>query len=262
MRFVIIAAERTGSSYLTSRLRRHRDILCHGEVFHKKNVWVYWPKRDSTDEVKAELHTLRHKDPRALLERVFAATYGHPCVGFKIFKGQCDSILQTLIDDRSVRKVVLYRRNVLANYASALAAARTGIWSTKEALETEVPKLTFKSAQFIRFHDDYVQSYRFIIGSLNENREPFLLYNYEDVNDPMLFAGLLVFIGADPGRFREIPRREIVKQNPADVLSRFSNPDAAASFLRDHGLLHWAHEPRTDCGPLALIAAPAVQPNV
>jgi len=258
MRFVVIGSPRTGSSYLTQKLRRQADILCHGEVFHQRHVWVYWPKRDLTDAVRDELAELRRREPEALLERVFATDYGHACVGFKIFEGQCDPVLERLIGDASVRKVVLFRRNVLANYASAQAAGRSGSWSTTTTpADGSPPKVKFRTGRFVRFHNEYVGFYRRIIEDLNGKREPFYLVNYEDIDDPYLFACLVNFIGGDPRAAGKSLRNQLQKQNASDILSRFSNPDEVVAFLTEHRLLHWAREPATDIGPFAsLDAAP------
>jgi hypothetical protein len=252
MRFVIIAAPRTGSSQLTVRLREHPDVLCHGEVFHRKNLYVYWPKRDLTDDVKMELSALRQADPDALLERVLSANYGRSCVGFKIFFGQCDPVLDTILDDPAIRKVVLFRRNVLANYSSALAASRSGSWSTKEDLDpSSSHKVKFKAEQFIRFHNDYVGSFRNVIDRLNTGREPYHLIYYEDINDAHMFASLISFIGTDPRQSRKTERRHLKKQSSPDILSRFSNPDEVAAFVNRYRLTHWMYEAHPDFHALA-----------
>lgn len=252
MRFVIIGAPRTGSSHLTEMLRAHPDILCHGEVFHRKNVWVYWPKRDLTEQVRSELYELRCSNPEALLSRVFSASYGRQCVGFKIFPGQCDVVLDKVIGDRSVRKVVLFRRNVLANFASAVAAGRTGSWSTKEDVGP-TPKIPFRVERFVTFHDEYIAAYRVVINKLNDRCEAYHLVHYEDINDPVFYASLINFIGARPDSRSAPGRKQLRKQSSSDILSRFSNPEDVEEFLRRRRLLHWIHEAPPDIGPLRLM---------
>jgi hypothetical protein len=248
-RFVVIGSPRTGSSHLTERLRSHPGILCHGEVFHPKNLWVYWPKRDLTDEVRNELLALRQSDPGALVERIFSQSYGRSAVGFKIFTGHCDEILDRLIADPSVRKIVLLRKNVLANFSSYLAAGRTATWGTKSPAEEGGPgKIVFKEKQFVKFYHNYTNFYKTVIGGLNANGQAFQLVHYEDINDSLLFSGIVTFVGANPTvPLRE--RRELVKQNSSDILSRFANPGSVRAFLREHGLLDWLHEGQTTIDP-------------
>lgn len=259
MRFVIIASPRTGSNNLVFKLRAHPAILCNGEVFHPKNVWVFWPKGELTDPVKAELLQLKRADPRGLLERVFAANFGRSVVGFKIFRGQNDEIMERLIDDSSIRKIVLYRKNVLANYSSTLAANRTKTFSIRDVGEPMgSPKVPFAPKRFVNFHNSYMEFYHYVLNRLNAKREQFYFLNYEDINDGHLFANLLNFLGVDPEVFSTEPElKPFVKQNPADILSRFANPDDAAGFLHRHGLLHWAHEGETAIATLALAVSPA-----
>jgi hypothetical protein len=257
VKFAIIASARTGSSHLVDKLREHPEILCHGEVFHHNEVWVYRPKGKIGDDAHAELRELRRTDPEALMERVFAADYGRASVGFKIFAGQCDPVLDKLVNDRSVRKVVLYRRNVLANFASGLAAKDTGKWGTRKASGPEVDhRVQFRPAHFTRFHERYVGFYRRIIETLNANREVFLPLDYEDINNPYLFASLVNFIGGDPAQCGERLRKPLKKQGRTDILSRFSNPDVVRAFLEKNRLLHWMHESDPGVWALGSLAEP------
>ena len=132
MRFVIIASARTGSSHLVNVLGGHPEVFCHGNVFAQHMMATFWPKgaRPTASEVgaiKSDLREIREKDPDAFLERVFSMDFGRAHVGFKIFRGQNDAILEKLIADSSVRKIVLFRRNVLANYSSAMLAKESQI---------------------------------------------------------------------------------------------------------------------------------------
>ncbi len=254
MRFVIIASPRTGSSHLVNMLGGHPEIFCNGNVFHPKHVWVFWPDSDLGREVKAELLRLRNTDPMALLERVFATNYGRPHVGFKIFEGQNDEILQKLIGDEAVRKIVLYRKNVLANYSSKIVARKTDKFNAREGEQGgEVTKIQFVPGKFVSFHARYNAFYRGVIDRLNQNRQHFHLIDYDEINDPSLLAALTTFIGADPSRESvELDQdKRHVKQNPSDICSRFSNPEEVRDFLVEHGLLHWAHEGETSLGRLS-----------
>jgi LPS sulfotransferase NodH len=246
MRFVIIGSPRTGSSHLVTLLGSHPEILCNGNVFHPKNVWVFWPKKDLSEETRLELLELRRTNPEALLDRVFAASYGRTHVGFKIFQGQHDKILDRLIVDHDLKKIVLYRRNVLANYASSLAAKHSGDWGGKpEGRSAENPRVRFEGDKFTLFHDSYVAFYRDIIHKLNVNGQVFHLVNYEDINNPLLFGALLRFIGVTGDVSSASVKVHHAKQNSSDILSRFLNPVTVLEFMHTQGLLHWLHEGET-----------------
>lgn len=248
MRFVIVAAPRTGSSHLVTQLSAHPDIFCNGNSLHPKQMWLSWPKEDLTPSVKSELAELRKRDSTAFLERLYSAGYGRSHVGFKIFDRQNNAALRKLLKKRNVRKIVLYRKNVLANFASALAARTNKEWSVKEGcLVAQAPQVRFGEQEFIRFHNRYVNFYSDVFNRLSRYHEPFHFIEYLDINEPLLFAGLVNFIGADPAKLdKPAPlRAPHAKQNSPDILSRFENPDEVATFLERRGLQHWSHEGET-----------------
>jgi LPS sulfotransferase NodH len=248
MRFVIICAPRTGSSHLVSVLSGHPELLVSGNIFDdrkRKRLYVFWPQEELTPEVKAELLDLRKSDPEAFLEHIFNHNFGRRHVGFKIFKGENDDILDRIMRDSDIRKVVLYRRNVLANFSSALVARKTGQYGLKEGKPTgEVPKIKFSEERFIKFHNKYASFFQFVTSRLNALGQEFCFLSYEDINEPHVLANLVTFLGGDPGKpmLKENQFKRQTKQNSSDILSRFSNAYEVEGFLRRHDLLHWMHE--------------------
>ena len=249
MRFVIIASRRTGSSHLVNTLSGHPEIFCHGNIFGSHMMPVFWPrgqrKPREIESIKTELRELRDADPEGFLDRVYTLGHGKPHVGFKIFRGQNNRILETLIRDSSVRKLVLYRGNVLASYSSDLAAKSTGSWGAQEGHEKpRAPKVKFSEDEFVAYYNENARWYSRIIGDLLSHREAFHLIRYEEINDPLFLRTIVNFIGADPNRpieESEQPKRQI-KQNSFDIVSRFSDEDGVRQFLSRHSLLSWAHE--------------------
>src|SRR5204863_4584463 len=128
MAFVIIASPRTGSTHLTALLHKHSDIICHGELFHPKmkNPLKRWQSSDQVPNGVNEMVELRKSDPKKFLRLVFSNDHGGKHVGFKIFNGHNNEILDELIADTSVKKVVLFRPNLLAVYSSSQIAHRIG----------------------------------------------------------------------------------------------------------------------------------------
>ena len=258
MQFVVICAPRTGSSHLMSSLGLHPEIFANGNILdaRRQKLYVFWPKCDVTPTIKSELTDLRTKDPSAFVARIFAANYGKSHVGFKIFRGENDAVLGNLIADKAVRKVILYRRNVLANFSSALIAKETGQYGLRDgAAKVADSGVKFNSDHFIRFHDRYVGFFGRILSDLSSTGQVYHFINYEDVNNPHAIANLVAFLGADPSRkfAAESDDRQHQKQNSSDILSRFSNPSSARRFLRENGLLHWMHEGGFYLGPITPI---------
>ena len=251
MRFLIVAAPRTGSSHLCDLLNGQPDILCNGEVFHPRKAYVRWPRVPGRKQTIQELEQLRERDAVEFVEHIFATDFGRSHVGFKMFDGHHDSILEQLIDSRDVRKIVLYRRNVLANYSSKLLASASGKWDHRnnEPVQ-EQRKVRFNAKQFVKFHNKYVEYYGRVLARLNESQQCFWLHNYEDINSNHLFAGLVGFIGGKASSISLESKHR--RQNSADIVSRFVNPDAVERFMSACRLQHWAHEGDTSLKQLSI----------
>lgn len=247
MRFVIIASPRTGSTHLTSLLNEQDDIACHGEIFHPKKVFVRWPKQEKAPEAMATLMKLREQDPQRFLDHISANSGDSTNIGFKIFAGHNDAFLETLIADNAVRKIVLWRSNLLASYSSSL------IRGQKRAGPPEPVRVRFDPAKFIAYGERHCAFYRKVFERLTTARQVFFIVNYEQINDPWLLASLVTFVGGDPTRLIARSRRD--KINTPAILSRFSNADEVAEFLRDRGLTGWEHESPVSLDPFGLHGA-------
>lgn len=244
MPFVIIASARTGSTHLTNLLHAQSDIFCNGEICHKKKVYVRWDKVDRDTQVLAELATLRDRDPQKFLDRIFAMNYGRREVGFKIFAGQNKAVFNTMLENTEIKKIVLFRRNILANYSSKLIAAENGRYQlgkrhAREGLQ-DSPAVRFDEKEFNNFCRRYNRYYDNILEQLRQSGQFYYFMNYEDINEPQIFGNLLRFLGSDVSH-RKFEGR-IVKQNPPHVVSRFANVADVEDFLRRRKLQHWAYE--------------------
>jgi hypothetical protein len=242
MRFVIIASPRTGSTHLTSLLNEQEGIACHGEIFHPKKVFVRWPKKQKSAEVMAELMIVRERNPQEFLEYVCANSGECRHIGFKIFAGHNDAFLEMLIADDTIKKIVLYRSNLLASYSSTLTRKRSEL--------AKSPRVKFDSAKFTAYGERRCAFYRRIFERLNAARQVFFVAHYEQINDPWFFASLVSFIGGDPERL--VARSRRAKLNTSDILSRFSNSTEAADFLRSHDLIGWQHESPVSLDPFGI----------
>lgn len=249
MRFVIISLRRSGSSHFVSTIIGHPEIMCHGNIFVSGMLPVYWPKDHPLPSheialIRTGLRELRKADPRAFLERVFATDHGRAHVGFKTFARQNDEILDELIDDPSVRKLVLIRGNILARFSSQLIAHDTGSWGVRTKLEVETPKVEFNPARFTRYRKAHTDFYARIIGRLLERRQNYHLIRYEEINDSLMLRSAINFIGANPDLPIVEPdgREAHVKQNSSDIISRFSNADVVRGYLAENNLGGWEYE--------------------
>jgi len=110
----------------------------------------------------------------------------------------------------------------------------------------------FDEEEFTDFHNKYVEFYRDALGRLARHRQPFHFLEYFDINEPLLFAGVVSFIGADPAKLDNPAtlRARQAKQNSPDILSRFLNPSDVVKFLERHELQHWSREGETSIAPI------------
>lgn len=241
MAFVIIASPRTGSTHLTALLHKHGEIICHGEILHPKmtNPLKRWESSARVPESATEMLDLRKRNPQQFIRRLFENDHGGKHVGFKIFKGHNDEILDELVADPAVKKIVLFRPNLLAVYSSSRIAHHVGERVLKTPREIQ-PLVRFDQDKFVKYCRKYVAFYRGVVEKLVASRQNFHFLDYGAINNPSLFAAVVSFIGADPDQARLEP--SMIKQNSPDLLKRFSNPDEVDRFLRGKGLMNWLYE--------------------
>ncbi|MCD4743969.1 MAG: sulfotransferase domain-containing protein [Desulfobacteraceae bacterium] len=120
IQFAIIANPRTGTNHFIDLLNSHPDISCHREVFHRDTVYLL----DGTHD---DLLMKRNKNPLAFLKELFASSATKAC-GFKIFMDHDDSVLDAVLRDPKIKKIVLYRPNLLAVHSSAQIAVAEQRW--------------------------------------------------------------------------------------------------------------------------------------
>lgn len=240
-RFVIIAAPRTGSNWLCARLRAQPDVWCHGEVFHPGKVWIRTPSEYDPfgDAYQAELRAIREIDRVEFLNRIFGLSFGRSHAGFKIFEGHGDREAFKLAKDQSLAKVILSRNNFLAVYASRLVALQTRAYSAEQMLRVERPPVFFSKEEFSKYRSANAGFYSRILSRLDQTEQPYFGIRYDQVGTVQGIAALLKYLGA---RTDVMPDSTPDVRGSSDILSRFSNPEVAEAYLREHGLMHWAYE--------------------
>ena len=241
MNFIIVAAARTGSTHLSTYLSRHPEICCHGKSFHPHRVHVRHGRGGADPEGKEllekELEALRADDPHAFLEKLFALNNGREHVGFKIFGHHNPKMLRSMLKDDSIRKVVLFRSNVLARYASAITAKQTKTWGKNP----ERPRVAFRADRFNRHAAAYLTFFEQTLEFLNRRKQPYFFIRSDEINNEARLVQLLNFIGAKPVLPQGESARERIRGS-TDIVSRFSNPEEVLRYLRENGLMHWAHD--------------------
>jgi LPS sulfotransferase NodH len=226
-RFVILAAPRTGSNWLCTLLNSHPDILCHHEIFNPNGIFYALDYRDGA----LDLGTIeeRNQHPLEYLSRIWQHPLGSTCVGFKMTRGQDERVLQAVLNDRAVRKIVLRRRDVLRTYVSEKIAEQTGRWEVYASSELkEKPSRVCVKIEDLRDHarvnDAFYESLEKTLCL--SGQRPMVVW-YEQLFAIGAHSRLLGFL--------DVPRRNLiaksVRQNPGDLAQLISNYNELESAL-------------------------------
>lgn len=237
--FVIIGAARSGSTLLVDLLNCSDDIKCLYEIFHPNLLQV-----DGVD--RTELLELRSSDPDRFL-RTLRAEANEKSFGFKIFEGHDDAFLAELIADEAVKKIVVHRSNALAVYSSKRISAAKQLWA-ETGEQTSVgaqqtgaweDQVSFDEDGLLRVMREQQSFYGSVVEKLNDSGQPFVFIEYEQLLNEQLVRRLFSFLGAaQPASLTT----GLLRNNRADVINRFTNPDDVVASLENIGRLGWLHE--------------------
>ena len=241
-RFAIIANPRTGSNHFIDLLNSHPDITCHREAFHPHAVYLL---EGTADELLED----RNRDPLGFLEKLFK-TCQTPACGFKIFMGHDKAVLESVLSDKSIRKIILYRANYLAVYSSEKIAEAENCYVIVNEKTARIDqaaydstrkgeKAIFDKSEFNVRHRAYQEHYRRSVDTLNSTGQAYLFMTYEDFLNESFFRRVFPFLGLSQPAVLET---RMSKMNASDILSRFSNPEEVRAHLLEIGRLNWTHE--------------------
>ncbi len=230
VRFVVVAARRTGSNMLCTLLDSHPEILCHHEIFNPRGIFCALSLRQ-TDFALGSM-TERDADPVAFVDRVWRRPEGRRCVGFKLTSGQAEPVLAHVVADPSVRKIVLRRRNRVKAYVSERIAERLDQWEVYDErdLDSARPRLEIDAESLRRHVADNERFYRCVGSRLDDSGQTCLSLDYEDLGAPEQGARLLGFLGIESASAALEARS--VKQNPRDLREVVANFDDLAETLK------------------------------
>ena len=217
-------------------LRRQPGIFCHGEIFNPATLQAKTAPQEWRIENQAELLALRAADPRAFLSRMSQIRFGCALVGFKMMASHNPQIMAQVLHDATMRKIVLSRQNLLAQYASDCAARESGTYGGTG----EKPLVSFHEKAFGRFLESTRAFYERTEETLRMTGQEYFSLRLDQINEPGSVAALLKFIGSEVVTpiFHQPPENRAT----ADVLARFRNPETALAFLERQKALHWRFE--------------------
>lgn len=233
IRFVVLATPRTGSNWLCSLLDSHPDILCHHEIFNPEGIHYALSARGG----ELDFGTVRERDsvPLQVLDRVWHETLGLPVVGFKLNRGQNPAVLNRVLRDRDVRKIIIKRVNRIRTFVSERIAELTGEWESYRESERNDKKVTVtvNPAELRRHALANQRFYQEIYQSLEDTKQAAMEIHYEKLADAQEVARALAFLGVSPAAKLTAGTR---KQNASSLHELISNIDDLRTRLADSEL--------------------------
>ncbi len=221
--FVLFAEMRTGSNYLEDSLNEFPDITCHGEVYNPTFLGHH-----NQFELFGYDMDRRERDPVGLLDAMIAQTPGLP--GFRLFHDHDDRVVDRILPDPRIAKVIL-TRNPLDSYVSRKIATATGQWRLTDAKNRKSAKVVFDTDEFTELMDRLAAFQDRLRRGLQVTGQTAFHIRYEDINDPDVLNGLATFLGSE-GRV-DSASKKLKRQNPGDLADKVENYEEMIAALRD-----------------------------
>jgi len=236
-KFVIISTPRTGSNLLRTLLDSHPEIVCHSELFSKDAI--YYSYQYGHEWISGYTKAKRDSDPVQFLNFIYGTKLKETChaIGFKILNEQNDTVLNQLIKDKTIKKIILKRENALMSYLSFLELQKTGkalakdnndIYKTGDSL-----KITVDFHEFDNYKKQIDLFYSKIISILNETSQGFFLIKYTDLLNRRKITEILSFINVESTNQQIFSNLQ--KQNQRDLCERIANYSEFVNELKKGG---------------------------
>ncbi len=218
--FVVFAEMRTGSNLLEANLNLFDGLTCLGEAFNPH--FIGYP---NATECLGIDQAARDADPLALLERVRGA---EGLAGFRYFHDHDPRILEPLLDDPRIAKIVL-TRNPVESYVSWKIAQQTDQWKLTNVARRKDAKARFDSADF-EAHLEALQSFQVtLLNGLQKRGQTAFYVAYEDVQDLAVMNGLARWLGCETPL--DSLDHNLKRQNPAPISDKVENFDEMEQAL-------------------------------
>ena len=221
--FVLFAEMRTGSNLLQESLNALPDVICHGEIYNPGFIGQH-----NRFEMFGYDIDQREADPIGLLDAMIAHSEGLP--GFRLFHDHDDRVVDRVLPDPRIAKVIL-TRNPLESYVSRKIATATGQWRMTDVRRHKSTRIRFDLIEFTELLDHLMAFQRRLRRGLQVTGQTAFHIRYEDIADTEVLNGLAAFLGS-AGRLETMPQR-LKKQNPDDLAEKVENYEDMLAGLRD-----------------------------
>lgn len=234
--FVLMGLPRSGTTYVQTLLNSHPDISCAGEEFNPRAVIGTYRHDTSSHVILA-----RDADPLAHLDQVYrkAMKTGAAQGGFKFMLGHNVAVLDSLLQNPTLKFIYIWRENRVAQVASLLKAAKSSRWAQTTADSYVGQKIKAKPRQISQRWHEFATTDYLIAKLLEHAKQPVLTMEYRDLFGPDTPALICDFLGIAANRKMKSP---LVKQGSNRVRDRFENPGPIEYYLEAIGYAHWLRE--------------------
>ena len=218
--FVIISSPRSGSNLLCGMLGAHPQIICFHELYHPKAMY-YGPRNRGKFDFGTVIE--RDRQPYKFLAKIYNKEHDSESVGFKIFPGHNQRILDFVLKRPDIKKIILKRENLLFTYTSALAARQTKKWQHTANSDTknEAVKVHVDAKDFIEYVNKNHEFFDYVEKQLIGQKS--ICKNYcEMISNDKTITDLIEFIGVKSDPNMEITKLH-AKQNANKLSDRISN---------------------------------------
>jgi exonuclease I len=151
-------------------------------------------------------------------------------------RGQSEEVLNYVLQESTIKKLILRRRNRVKTLVSELTAKETDQWELYCPHEKiEPPKVRVELDRLVTHAAENSAFYDTILRSLKSSSQPYITLEYECLGSELEQERILDFLRVSSVRSRLTPVS--IKQTPADlrvVISNFTELETALSGTEYH----------------------------
>jgi hypothetical protein len=229
--FVILAGMRTGSNLLEQLMRQMPGVVSHGELFNPGFIG-----RDKVTSYRGISLNDRERDPLAVLQAMRSAD-PDMMHGFRFFQDHDPRILDHVLKDRRVAKIIL-TRDPVASYLSWKAARADGRWRIGNPLKRRAASLVFEPREFAKWEAASARFLAEVEERLRHLGQTAFRLDFDDLTEVRTLRGLASWLGREAAglEFRPVTARQNRDELRNSVRNQEDLPAAAPvrSGRRDH----------------------------
>jgi hypothetical protein len=242
VKFVIISVPRSGSNLVVGMLEQHPEIQCYPELFHPDKVYDrnVFAEHGLSDLSREE----RDKEPLEFLDQVFQHKFkaNTKATGFKMFPGQNDELMNLLMEEPGVKKIILERENLLRCYLSQKTAEESNVYFVREkdGITPEEKPMQVDVEDFLAYEEKTSSFFNTLKRKLDGSGQHYLEVQYIHLLEKEQQAELLDYLGVSPDT--DLLKVVSKKQRTMELKDKIINYDEVGRHLSEMGRESYLNE--------------------